>query len=170
LLNLNAVSSIDTAFLFMQGRALTTVEKAKFIQKLISTGGNVSRACQAINISRGCAYDHKKNDTDFAALWEQAVEKGLDDLEQEARRRAFKGTKKPVYQKGTCVGYIQEYSDTLLIFLLKGGRPEKYRERFEVNSTVQGSLDVNIEFEIDRIYNDEPDEDKAGLPGDVEAD
>lgn len=141
----------------MQGKTLTTLEKGKFIQKLRQTGGNVSKACQAVKISRGCAYDHRKNDADFAALWEEAVEIGMDELESEARRRAFKGTKKPVYQKGQCVGYIQEYSDTLMIFLLKGGRPEKYRERFDVNTNVQGTLDVNIEFEIDKIYDSSSD-------------
>jgi hypothetical protein len=30
------------------------------------------------------------------------------------------------------VGVIREYSDTLLIFLLKGLRPAKYRERYDV--------------------------------------
>ena len=33
---------------------------------------------------------------------------------------------------------LQEYSDTLLIFLLKGLRPEKYRERFEHSGTGPG--------------------------------
>jgi hypothetical protein len=32
------------AFLFMQGRALTTAEKSKFIAKLGLPGGNVSKA------------------------------------------------------------------------------------------------------------------------------
>jgi hypothetical protein len=36
------------------------------------------------------------------------------------------------------VGFIQEYSDTLLIFLLKGLRPEKYRERFEHSGPGKG--------------------------------
>lgn len=138
----------------MQGRALTTLEKEVFIKKLRATGGNVSKACQAIRIARSTAYDHKKNDADFSANWEETLDFGFDDLEQEARRRAFKGTKKPVYQKGECVGYVQEYSDTLLIFLLKAARPEKYRERYDLNTNVQGTLDVNIEFEIDKIYDD----------------
>ena len=28
--------------------------------------------------------------------------------------------------------YVREFSDTLLIFLLKGAMPEKYRERHEI--------------------------------------
>lgn len=137
----------------MQGRTLTTDEKAKFIKTLISTGGNVSRACKAVTIARSTAYDHKKTDTAFSGLWDDAVEEGLDALEQEARRRAFKGTRKPIYYMGKKIDYIREYSDTLLIFLLKGGRPEKFRERMDINQNISGSLDVNIEAEIDTVYD-----------------
>jgi hypothetical protein len=35
-----------------------------------------------------------------------------------------------VFYQGEKVGTVQKYSDTLLIFLMKGVRPEKYRERF----------------------------------------
>jgi hypothetical protein len=68
-----------------------------------------------------------------------------DQLEQEARRRAHDGVRKPVYQGGKRVGYIQEYSDTLLIFLLKGLRPEKYRERFEHSGAGGGPLQLSWE-------------------------
>jgi hypothetical protein len=114
-------------------RTIRTPEKGeKFLKKLRETGGNVSRACKAEGIGRRTAYEWRAADEAFARAWDEAVEAGLDDLEQEAYRRAFKGTRKPVYQKGACVGYIREYSDTLTIFLLKGGRPEKFRERFDV--------------------------------------
>jgi hypothetical protein len=36
---------------------------------------------------------------------------------------------------------VRKYSDTLLIFLLKGARPAKYRERQQVE--VSGQLDIN---------------------------
>ncbi|HWQ34318.1 MAG TPA: terminase [Blastocatellia bacterium] len=108
-----------------------TPEKERFLKKLRLTGGNVSRAARAARVSRSTVYFWRDEDSDFAKAWDDAIEEGLDDLEQEARRRAFKGTKKPVYQGGRLAGYVQEYSDTLLIFLLKGGRPKKYRERFE---------------------------------------
>jgi hypothetical protein len=53
-------------------------------------------------------------------------------LEDEAVRRAYEGVEKPVCQMGKEVGVIREYSDTMLIFLLKGLRPAKYRERYDV--------------------------------------
>lgn len=63
-----------------------------------------------------------------------------DRLEREAMRRAHEGVRKPVYQGGKRVGFIQEYCDTLLIFLLKGLRPEKYREWFEHAGTGKGGV------------------------------
>jgi len=108
-----------------------------FIQSLIATGGNVSEACKAESIGRTAAYRWRNDDPEFASRWDAAVEVGVDQLETEARRRAFKGVKKPVYQGGKLVGHIQEYSDTLLIFLLKGNRKEKYSER---------STTINLNF------------------------
>ena len=70
----------------------------------------------------------------------------MDRLEAEARRRAIEGIEKPVFYKGKmcyrdevdpATGerrgtgeplLIRKSSDVLLMFLLKGARPEKYRE------------------------------------------
>lgn len=95
----------------------------------------MSRACEAVDISRFTAYAWRDNDRNFAAEWERAKEAGVDALEDEARRRAFEGTAKPVFHQGIQCGTIQEYSDTLTIFLLKGARPEKYRERTSTELT-----------------------------------
>ena len=52
-------------------------------------------------------------------------------MEAEARRRGVEGTLKPVFYKGEECGQVREYSDTLLIFLLKAHDP-KYRDRQQV--------------------------------------
>ena len=39
---------------------------------------------------------------------------------------------KAVYHMGEVVGTEREYSDTLLIFLLKGAMPEKYHENVKL--------------------------------------
>jgi hypothetical protein len=49
-------------------------------------------------------------------------------MEEEARRRAVEGTKKPIFYRGQVVGHIRDYSDVLLMFLLTAHRPERYRE------------------------------------------
>jgi len=73
--------------------------------------GNVSEAARVAGVDRKTPYLRKANDLRFAAQWEDCIQEAADTLEQEANRRAMAG------------------SDLLLIFLLKGLRPEKYRER-----------------------------------------
>ena len=75
----------------------------------------------------------------YREAFEEAQEMACDAFEYEARRRAIEGVKrfkfhngKPIIDPETGQPYFEyEYSDTLLIFLLKGAMPEKYRERFE---------------------------------------
>jgi hypothetical protein len=89
---------------------------------------NVTSACKQVGIGRRTAYNHREQDEDFAAKWADAVEEGADELEAEAWRRAKDGVEKPVFWRGQRIATVREYSDTLLIFLLKAYRPEKFRE------------------------------------------
>lgn len=128
----------------VRGRTVRTPKKAaKFLAALQRTG-NVSKACKAEGIARRTAYEWRAADPVFAQNWEEAVGAGLDAAEEEAYRRAVKGTLKPIYQGGKKVGTVKEYSDTLLIFLLKNGRLEKFREKFEHEH--KGKLDVAHTF------------------------
>jgi hypothetical protein len=97
----------------------------------LETTANVSRACRMAHLPRQCAYEWRDADEEFAKAWEEALERGTDALEDEAVRRAYQGVLKPVYQGGKKVGTVREYSDTLLIFMLKARRPEKFKERIE---------------------------------------
>jgi hypothetical protein len=92
--------------------------------------GNISQAAELAGIDRSTIYVWKDRDPKFVAAMAEAEEKAADRLEQEARRRAVEGVSEPVFYQGEKVGTVQKYSDTLLIFLMKGVRPEKYRERF----------------------------------------
>lgn len=98
---------------------------------VLSKTGNVTKAATAAKIDRSTAYDNYKTDTRFKQQWEDALDQAADILEDEAWRRAVKGCRRPVYQGGELVGYIQEYSDTLMCLLLKAHKPKKYRERSE---------------------------------------
>ena len=84
------------------------------------------KAARAAKIGRSTAYDLRDDDELFAAAWKVARYQSADVLESEAWRRAVTGTLKPVYQGGQLVGKIREYSDTLLIFLLKHADPERF--------------------------------------------
>jgi hypothetical protein len=85
----------------------------RFIE-VFATTGNVSLAAGAAGVSRAAPYKRAGVSLTFAQAWLQAREEAVDILEAEARRRAL------------------ATSDTLLMFLLKAGRPEKYRERVDI--------------------------------------
>lgn len=107
---------------------LTPEKVAKFLEVLADTA-NVTKAAKAIRMARPYLYELKAKDKRLSAAWDVAVTYGTAALEDEAVRRAMEGTLKPVFYKGAKVGTIREYSDTLLIFLLKARDPEKYAER-----------------------------------------
>lgn len=88
-----------------------TIEKRETFLALLSEGASVKAAAAAAQASRQSFYALKAKDEDFAKAWEDCLEDGTDELEDEAVRRAKAG------------------SDTLLIFLLKGRRPDKYKDR-----------------------------------------
>lgn len=87
----------------------------------------------------------RDEDPDFAAAWDEALASSLDDAEGELYRRAVKGTLKPVYQGGAKVGSIREYSDTLLIFLLKSHKPSVYRETTRNEHTGKDGEPIKME-------------------------
>lgn len=96
--------------------------------------GNITKAAKAAKVDRSTVYDRQKSDPAFEAAMVDAQEEAVDLLEEEARRRASDGTLKPVFYKGEKVAEVREYSDTLLIVLLKANRPEKYKERADITS------------------------------------
>ncbi len=107
--------------------------KPRFVDNLRETG-NVSAAARHAGVSRQTVYKERGASEQFREAWDDAMEEAMDLLEAEARRRAYDGTLKPVYYKGAPVGEIREYSDTLTIFLLKGRRPDVFKDRQDVTS------------------------------------
>ena len=141
----------------MQGKPLDIQQKQKFLAKLQKTAGNVSKAAKAVGVSRSILYEHKSKDADFSKAWDNVIDDVVDAMEEELHRRSTKGVLEPVFYKGEMVAKIRKFSDPLLMFALKGKRPEIYRERFDVNQNVTGSLDLNIQATINQIYADPDD-------------
>lgn len=94
---------------------------------ILGKSANVSQAAKKAGISRQAAYRAYDSDLEFQARWDSALEEACDVLEKEAWRRALK------------------QSDTLLIFLLKAHRPQKYRE---VIQTQNRNLNLNANVSI----------------------
>lgn len=119
--------------------------KALFVAALAKSP-NVSGACQRAKVSRSWAYAQRDLDQDFADAWDEALQTSIDMAAGEAYRRAVKGviTKTKYTPDGSkVIERTREYSDTLLMFLLKAHRPEVYRET--VRSELTGANGGPIE-------------------------
>jgi hypothetical protein len=116
-----------------------------------STFASVSRACRKSKVPRSNVYLWLNDQAEitFRELYEMACKEALGALEDEAVRRAYEGVLKPVYQGGKKVGNIKEYSDTLLIVLLKARAPEKYKDR--VHKEITGKDGAPIEMKVSTI-------------------
>lgn len=124
----------------------TPGNEAVFLAALSETA-NVTKAMKVAGLSRAGLYYWLNDDPEFKARFLETVEMATDSLEDEAVRRAHEGLDKPVYQGGKLVGHVREYSDTLLIFLLKARRPEKYRERYEHTGPNGGPIQITVTSE-----------------------
>ena len=111
--------------------------KKKAFLSAIALTGNITQAAKAAKVARQTHYDWIQSDPEYLTKFYAAMDEAIELLEAEARRRAYEGCHKPIYQGGVKVGEQIEYSDTLMIFLLKGARPEKYRDniKMDVNDT-----------------------------------
>jgi len=82
----------------------------------------------------------------YRKAFEAADQSVQDMLEQEAIRRGVQGVERPVYQGGRMVGYVRDYSDPCLIFLMKC-RILRYRGADANQILVDGKIDHHHEHE-----------------------
>ena len=133
--------------------------------------GNVTQAAEIAGIDRNTHYGWKHSDPLYAEALAAAEGQAADRLEQEARRRAVEGVIEPVFYKGKMVTEgegeskkpvgIRRFSDTLLIFLMKGAMPEKYKERVAAEHTGKNGGPIEVtkydqlsDAEIDKLIAD----------------
>ena len=141
----------------------TPQKRGKFLKKLQETA-NVSGSARYAGLSRSLVYEKREADPEFAEAWDEAIEIAVDDLEAEARRRAFVGVGEPVFYKGVKCGEVQKYSDTLTIFLLKAHRPEKYQKPKELKHSgeIKGSGVLAVPMSVDKGDWDKAAEQQQG--------
>lgn len=132
-----------------QQQARTRRAKAAFLAAFRKRG-IVLRASIAAKVGRRTVYDWLQQDSSFKQAYDDALEDAIDLVEEEAIRRAVDGVRKPVYQAGSLVGHVQEYSDSLTIAVLKGRRADVYnRERHEHSGPNGGPIRTAPDEAID---------------------
>lgn len=143
------------------GRNLTPEQRAWgqaiFLQTFEKTA-NMTISARAARVSRTTVYQWLEHNGPFALAYHQAEGIANDVLEAEAYRRAVSGVEKRrvIYYKGDPVGEetVREYSDLLLIFLMKARMPGKYRETKVLQHTgADGRPDIPLTL-LDKIFSE----------------
>lgn len=129
---------------------IAPAQRKRFLEHL-AKGWTVHASCDAAGIVRQSLYKVRGRDEAFADEWDNAIEAGVQALEQEAIRRGAFGVERPVYQGGELVGHVTEYSDNLLTFMLRAKRPHLYRERHEHKHEHRGT----VALQLDRLSDSE---------------
>jgi hypothetical protein len=114
--------------------------------------GNVTQACIAAGIDRKLHYWWLEQDESYPERFEDARLEAAEGLEFEARRRAVEGLRRYRFNSKTGAVlrhpetneayYEHEYSDMLLVQLLRANLPQKYRDRQEISGPNGGPITV----------------------------
>lgn len=124
-----------------------TLERCAAFLRAFAFRGIILDGIQAAQVSRNTVWTWRQTMEWFDLLYEQAIEEAADRIEAEAYRRAIQGYDEPVVYQGQMtqvidhdtgevrVLTIRKYSDSLTALMLKGAKPEKYRERQQVEHT-----------------------------------
>jgi len=126
-----------------------SMEKLVAFCAALATTGRVGRACVAVGISMQTAFTWKKEIPHFSEMWDDAEKIGTSLAEDEAWRRAVDGVEKPVFYKGQRVSTVLEYSDTLLINILRARKPDVYRDNSRVE--LHGRIELSHMTDDDLI-------------------
>ena len=133
-------------------RRATLTLQARFLAAYATGFPTAKSAAKKAKIARSSHIRWLVNDPKYAERFDQLRQERVEEFEAEAARRAVEGVSRIVLHAGVPVRLtknsqplrVTEYSDTLLMFILKAERPEKYRDRREVRH----SGDVNEWAEI----------------------
>lgn len=105
-----------------------------FFEELAATD-HVQKAVAKSGLPSRTVYSWRDNDPDFAQRWTEARERYVDGLEAEAHRRAVAGTDKGVWHQGVQVGSEKQYSDSILLAMLKAKRKREYGDASKIELT-----------------------------------
>lgn len=104
--------------------------------------GVITEAADMANICREQHYNWLA-DPEYKAKFEQAQAKAADSLESELFRRVREGVEETVTEDDGKQRVTRKFSDTLLIFALKGQKPERYKEQWKGELQHTGALAVS---------------------------
>lgn len=113
---------------------ITHRKKRRFLEAYAFEADGVLQAAEIAGCNRRSHYWWRANDEEYRKAFELAEEIRADRLEAEAFRRA------------------RETSDTMLIFLLKGAKPHKYREHYEISGPGGNPLKIIVSHLNEEVF------------------
>ena len=137
---------------------------------------SITTAAEAADVARQSHYDWMKDNEDYQTAFREARSRAIDLLEQEAIRRAYHGVDEPVFhqgqlcyraedldengkpQPGVTPLAIRRYSDRLMEILLRGNKPDIYRDRSSVEVTGKDGTPLMNVAMMDRILRETDDD------------
>lgn len=121
-----------------------TPEKLSAFCAALAMTGIVKRACEAVEVSRQTAYGWRDDHPDFAEAWDRALRIGIGELEDEAHRRAFEGTDKPLVHQGQFTAVYERDSKGKIIYDDEVVEIEEKGEKKNIiNKVARIQLDAN---------------------------
>ena len=129
------------------GNKVTPQQWGKFLS-MLSQCANLLKSAEYAGISTSIVYKRRKSDPEFAAAYDEAWQAGYEILEDMCAKRAFEGYDQPVFQGGSQVGVVRQYSDALAMFLMKGNRPMKFKDRASSEVSINGRDGGAVQMEL----------------------
>lgn len=123
-----------------------TPEMREAFLSWLRLGATPSKAAKECCLGRRTVFDWRDKDEEFKQAWTDAVETGIHRLEDEATRRAVEGVDRPVFQGGECVGFVREYSDDLLKFMLSARDPGRFSRNGQNGAGPTGDVHFTFNF------------------------
>lgn len=127
-----------------------SIERRRLFLRTFAVSGIVLHGCKAAGVGRGAVEHWRESSEWFEELFMIAREEAADRIEAEAIRRAVDGYDEPVIYQGMPTSVVdpetgeqrtltvRKYSDALMALVLKGARPEKYRDNHKVEVSGSG--------------------------------
>jgi len=116
----------------------TPARKHKFLEAFRRLG-LLHTSAAVVDVVPETIRRHRKDDSTFAADYDEALQDFRETLESEAYRRAVHGLKEEIYYQGGVVGTKLNYSDRMLELLLKRHIPE-FRDKHQVDMNISGGV------------------------------
>ena len=92
--------------------------EAAFLAELVRTC-NVRASARAAGVRPSIPYQHKATSPAFSTAWDAAISEAYSTLQAAAIDRGINGVRKPIFYQGKRVGSAIEYSDQLVLQLLR---------------------------------------------------